>query len=119
MFGFKQECISVDKACGFNQNYPSGEEKIKSCDYNSTVCFTSFISSLFRLQGRFCGFVSLLARRLILLHCIASCACLVVSNGLLETFSSSKQRPGDVGISFKQKLLFIENSLCVAAVIQV
>ncbi len=39
--------------------------------------------------------------------------------GLLWTFSSSKQRPGDVGISFKQKLLFIENSLCVAAVIQV
>ncbi len=31
---------------------------------------------------------------------------------LLWTFSSSKQRPGDVGISFKQKLLFIENSLC-------
>ncbi len=30
---------------------------------------------------------------------------------LLRTFSSSKQRPGDVGISFKQKLLFIENSL--------
>jgi len=27
---------------------------------------------------------------------------------LLETFSSLKQRPGDVGISFKQKLLFIE-----------
>ncbi len=38
---------------------------------------------------------------------------------VLWTFSSSKQRPGDVGISFKQKLLFIENSLCVAAVIQV
>ncbi len=30
---------------------------------------------------------------------------------LLWTFSSSKQRPGDVGISFKQKFLFIENSL--------
>ncbi len=41
------------------------------------------------------------------------------SSALLWTFSSSKQRPGDVGISFKQKLLFIENSLCVAAVIQV
>lgn len=32
---------------------------------------------------------------------------------------TSKQRPGNVGISFKQKLLFIESSLCVAAVIQV
>ncbi len=46
-----------------------------------------------------------------LIHCL----CLI----MLWTFSSSKQRPGDVGISFKQKLLFIENSLCVAAVIQV